>query len=90
MLNKNLVPLTTRHTPEEEPRNAHHIEPHQKETSNSRLFIHLQPSSSPRRNKSMDNNIWNHFLKVDLNKFDGSDPSRLVTQLEHYFSLGNY
>ena len=24
---------------------------------------------------------------VDLNKFDGVDPTREVTQIEHYFSL---
>lgn len=28
-----------------------------------------------------------HFPKVDLNKFDGSDPTSWVDQLEHYFSF---
>jgi hypothetical protein len=28
---------------------------------------------------------------VDANKFDGTDPTRWVTQMEHYFSLyGHY
>jgi len=35
----------------------------------------------------MDNNIWHHSPKVDLYKFDGSDPSGWVTQMEHYFAL---
>ena len=35
----------------------------------------------------MDNNIWHHIPKVDLNKFDGSNLTRWVTQMEHYFSL---
>jgi hypothetical protein len=35
----------------------------------------------------MDNNIWHCFPKVYLNKFDGSDPSGWVTQMEHDFSL---
>jgi hypothetical protein len=73
--------------PEEEPWNAQHIEPHQEETSNSRLFSHQQPSSGPHNHKPMDNNIWHHFPKVDLNKFDGSNPSGWVTQMEHYFTL---
>jgi hypothetical protein len=34
-----------------------------------------------------DHNSWHHFPKVDMNKFDGSDPSGWVTQMEHYFSL---
>jgi hypothetical protein len=34
-----------------------------------------------------DHNSWLHFPKVDMNKFDGSDPSGWVTQMEHYFSL---
>jgi len=28
-----------------------------------------------------------HLPKVDVNKFDASNPTFLVTQLEHYFSL---
>jgi hypothetical protein len=28
-----------------------------------------------------------HIPKVEVNKFDGSDPMGWVTQLEHYFSL---
>jgi hypothetical protein len=35
----------------------------------------------------MDNNIWHRFPKVDLNKLDSSNPSRWVTQMEHYFAL---
>ena len=35
----------------------------------------------------MDNNTWNHFPKVDLDKFDGFKSSGWVTQMEHYFSL---
>jgi hypothetical protein len=27
------------------------------------------------------------LTKVDVNKFDGSDPTAWVTQMEHYFSL---
>jgi hypothetical protein len=27
------------------------------------------------------------FLRVDVTKFDGSDPTGWVTQMEHYFSL---
>jgi hypothetical protein len=34
-----------------------------------------------------DHNSWHHYPKVDMNKFDGSDPSSWVTQMEHYFSL---
>jgi hypothetical protein len=28
-----------------------------------------------------------HLLRVDVTKFDGSDPTGWVTQMEHYFSL---
>jgi hypothetical protein len=28
-----------------------------------------------------------HLLRVDVTKFDGSDPTSWVTQMEHYFSL---
>ena len=35
----------------------------------------------------MDINISHRFPKVDLNKFDGSNPIRWVTQMEHYFPL---
>ena len=35
----------------------------------------------------MDNNIWHHFPKVDLKKFDGSNPLVWVTQMERYFPL---
>jgi hypothetical protein len=28
-----------------------------------------------------------HLAKVEVNKFDGSNPTRWVTQMEHYFSL---
>ena len=35
----------------------------------------------------MDNNIWHHFPKVDLNKFDGSNLDGWLTQMEHYLSL---
>jgi hypothetical protein len=30
-----------------------------------------------------------HLLQVDVTKFDGSDPTGWVTQMEHYFSLYN-
>jgi hypothetical protein len=30
-----------------------------------------------------------HLLRVDVTKFDGSDPTSWVTQMEHYFSLYN-
>jgi hypothetical protein len=49
------------------------------ETSNSRIFSHLQPFLGLQNNRSMDNNIWHHSPKVDLNKFDGSDPLGWVT-----------
>lgn len=35
----------------------------------------------------MDNHIPHLSPKVDLNKFDGVDPLRWVTQMEHYFTL---
>ena len=35
----------------------------------------------------MDNNTENRFPKVELNKFDGFNPSVWATQMEHYFSL---
>jgi hypothetical protein len=31
--------------------------------------------------------VTSRLPKVDMNKFDGSDPTRWVTQMEHYFSL---
>jgi hypothetical protein len=31
--------------------------------------------------------MWHILPKVDLNKFDGSNPTRWVTYKEHYFSL---
>jgi hypothetical protein len=51
------------------------------------LFNQPQPSLGMHNNISMDNNIWHHSLKVDVNKFDGSYPSGWVTQMEHYFTL---
>jgi hypothetical protein len=30
-----------------------------------------------------------YLSRVDVNKFDGSDPTSWVTQMEHYFSLYN-
>jgi hypothetical protein len=45
---------------------------------------------------SHSNNSQNHhfqrdlcLLRVDVTKFDGSDPTGWVTQMEHYFSLYN-
>ena len=35
----------------------------------------------------MDNNTWNCFPKVDLNKFDGSNPLGWVTPMKRYFAL---
>jgi hypothetical protein len=35
----------------------------------------------------MDNNVWDHSLKVDLNNFNGSNPLGWVIQMELYFSL---
>ena len=32
-------------------------------------------------------NSWNKFPKVEMHKFDGSDPTGWVSQMEHYFSL---
>jgi hypothetical protein len=34
-------------------------------------------------------NSWNKLPKVEMHKFDGSDPAGWVSQLEHYFSLHN-
>jgi hypothetical protein len=79
--------MQTRGILEENHCTAQHIEPHQEETSQSRLFNYPQPSSSPHNNRSMDNNIWHRSPKVDLNKFDGFDLSGWVIQMEHYFSL---
>ena len=31
--------------------------------------------------------MWHRFPKVDFNKFDGSNPTGWVTQMECYFSL---
>jgi hypothetical protein len=31
--------------------------------------------------------MWHMFCKVDLNKFYGSNHTRWVTRMEHYFSL---
>ena len=57
-------------------------------------------SSSPPHPKgdhsSHSNNFQNHLFqhdlrlsRVDVTKFDGSDPTGWVTQMEHYFSLYN-
>jgi hypothetical protein len=32
-------------------------------------------------------NSWNKVPKVEMHKFDGSDPVGWVSQMEHYFSL---
>jgi hypothetical protein len=32
-------------------------------------------------------NSWNKLPKVEMHKLDGSDPTRRVSQMEHYFSL---
>jgi hypothetical protein len=32
-------------------------------------------------------NSWNKFPKVEMHKFDGSDPAGWVSQMEHYLSL---
>ena len=45
------------------------------------------PFSHGHKPPVIDNNIWNHFPKMDLNKFDGSNPNRWVSQMEYYFSL---
>jgi hypothetical protein len=70
-----LAPMKYYGMPEVEQWNAQHIQPHQEETSHLGLFNHSQPSLGPHKNRSMDNNIWHSSLKVDLNKFDGSDSS---------------
>ena len=55
--------------------------------------IHGEESSksgeSRQRPPFMDNTQWNHLPKIDMNKFDGSDPAGWVTQMEHYFSIHN-
>jgi hypothetical protein len=51
------------------------------------VFSHSKLSLGLHDHRPMDNNIWNHSPKVDLNKFDGSDPLGWVTQMEHYFTL---
>jgi hypothetical protein len=33
------------------------------------------------------NNMWDWIPKVDFNKFDRNDPTKWVTQREHYFSV---
>ena len=45
------------------------------------LFVKTKPSPF------LNNNSWHHFPKVDMRKFDGSNPSGWVTLMEHYFSL---
>jgi len=37
----------------------------------------------------MDNSGWNRFPKIEVNHFNGSDPTWWVSQMEHYFSLHN-
>ena len=57
--------------------------PHE-EFSNSILSHEQQPPfSHGHKPPLMDNNIWHHFPKVDLNKFDVFDPFGWVTQIEH-------
>ena len=54
------------------------------------LFSHQQQplsDSQGHRPPSTDNNIWHHFPKVDIDKFDGSNPLGWVTEMEHYFAL---
>jgi len=82
-----LMGMPTLGIPKENHWIAVHIEPHQEETSNSGLFSHPQTSLGLQNSNSMDNNIWHHSPKVDLNNADGSNPSVWVTQMEHYFSL---
>ena len=36
-----------------------------------------------------DSSGWNHFPKIEVNKFNGSDPVGWVSQMGHYFSLHN-
>ena len=36
-----------------------------------------------------DSSGWNRFPKIEVNKFNGSDPAGWVSQMEHYFSLHN-
>jgi len=44
---------------------------------------------SSQRPPFMDNTQWNHLPKIDMNTFDGSDPTSWVTQMEYYFSNHN-
>ena len=36
-----------------------------------------------------DNSMWNRIPKIDVNKFDGTDPSGWLSQMEQYFTLHN-
>lgn len=47
----------------------------------------LESSFHINRCPFQNNSSWHHFLKVEMNIFDGIDPLGWVTQMEHYFSL---
>ena len=69
--------------------NSQHNQPHHEGTSQLVIFSLHKPPFDPHTNKphSMDNYTYNHFPKLDLNNFHGSNPLGLVTQMEHYFYL---
>jgi hypothetical protein len=51
---------------------------------------HLEDEEDPTNHFSFSDhshNLMPHLPKVDLNKFDGSNPTSWVDQMEHYFSL---
>jgi len=88
-LNNKLDTLINQSRPTEEPFKEWKIDPHQEKTSDSGLFGHYPPPFDSHKHKSfsIDNNVYHHLPKVNLNKFDGCNPSAWVTQTEHYFSL---
>ena len=72
-LDEKLTNLIVRATHVEEHGNSQHNEPRYEETSQLGEFSHHQPPFGPHSDNphSMDNNTWNRFPKVDLNKFNG-------------------
>jgi hypothetical protein len=48
-------------------------------------YDHTHSSNSPWGSP----HSWNNVPKVDMHKFDGSNPAWWVSQMEKYFSLNN-
>jgi hypothetical protein len=50
---------------------------------------HIEPKNSSHSHKVQHRHFQHdlHLPRVDVTKFDGSDPTGWVTQMEHYFSL---